>query len=315
MTLYIVKRVLMIIPIVLGVTLLLFLLLYSLSTSTIRTMPSYGGGDALDVVFSYLNAGDNFLTKYLRYCYNVFFHFEFGRGSNIARWLTNEFSYRVRNTMFILLSGVGVTMIVGVPLGVLAATRKNGIADRLFNIVSLFLSAIPSFAMATLLTLSLVVYFRVIPLFSIDYRSPMAYVLPSLTIMLGGVASVSRMTRSNMLEVLDQAYITSLRGKGLSESSVIWRHALKNAVVPTIAVLGGLISSLLCGTLVIEYFFNVPGLGSFMLRGVGARDHHAILGCTVIMTVILSATNTASDILYALINPQIRRQFRRAKKG
>jgi len=315
MTMYLIKRILMIIPIVLGVTLILFVLLYSLVGSTIRFMPIYGGGDALDSLFGFLNASDNFFTKYIRYCYNVFVHFEFGRATPAARWLTTEFSYRVRNTMFILISGVGVTMIAGIPIGVFTATHKNSFADRIINIVSLFFSAIPSYALATLLTLAFVVYFRIIPLFSIDYRSPIAYILPSMAIMLGGVSSVSRMTRTSMLEVLDQPYITSLRGKGLKEREIIWKHALKNAVVPTIAVLGGLISSLLCGTLVIEYFFSVPGLGSFMLRAVSSRDHFAILGCTVIMTVILSVTNTVSDILYALINPQIRRQYVSAKRS
>ena len=306
---YAVKRVLMIVPIVLGVTLVLFLLLSSLSTSSIITLPAYGSGDALDSVFKFFNAGDNLITKYIRYCYNVFFHFDFGKNSATTRRLTEELSYRVRNTLLILLSGAAVTMLAGIPIGIYSAVRRNRAADRIFNVLSLIFSAIPNYAMATLLTLVFVVYIRVIPLFSIDYRSPVAYILPALTIMLGGVASVSRMTRASMLEVLERPYITALRSKGLKESAVIWKHALKNAVVPTIAVLGGLISSLLCGTLVVEYFFNVPGLGSFMLKGVGLRDHFAILGCTIIMTVILSVINTISDIIYALVNPQIRLRY------
>lgn len=311
---YSIKRIFMIIPIILGVTLVLFILLYSLSTSTIKGMPSYGGGDALDSIFGFFSAGDNFFTKYIRYCYNIFFHFNFGKNSATMRRLTEELSYRARNTLFILFSGAAVTMAVGIPAGVYSAARKDRAADRVLNTASLILSAIPNYAVATLLTLGLVVYIRLIPLFTTDYRSPVAYILPSLTIMLGGVASVLRMTRASMIEVLDRPYITALRSKGLKERDVIWKHALKNAAIPTVAVLGGLISSLLCGTLVVEYFFGVPGLGSFMLRGVALRDHIAILGCTVLMTVILSVINTIADIIYAFINPQIRLRYT-ARRG
>ena len=312
---YTVKRILMIIPIVLGVTFILFVLLYSLPGSMLRFMPINSNGDALDSLFRFFNPGDNIITKYIRYCYNVFIRFELSITGSAARMLSRDLGYRIRNTLLLLFSGALVTVIAGIPIGVYTAVRKDRITDRIFNTISLFLSAIPNYAMATMLTLTFVVYIRVIPLFSIDYRSPVAFILPSLTIFLGGVASISRMTRTSVLETLDRPFITALRAKGLRDSEVIWKHAIKNAVVPTAAVLGGLISSLLCGTLVVEYFFNVPGLGSFMLKAVGSRDHFAILGCTIIMTIILSATNTLSDILYAFVNPQIRREYAGVKRN
>ncbi|MCL1834945.1 MAG: ABC transporter permease [Oscillospiraceae bacterium] len=305
---YVLKRILMMIPIVLGVILVVFAVLYFIPGSRIRSMPSLSGGDALDSVYTFLRVGDNFLTKYVRYCYNVIAKFDFGTFGTTARLLTAEMSYRLRNTVFLLISGVAVTVIAGIPVGVYAATRKDRPADRIVTTISLFLSSIPNYAIAMVLTLLLCVNFRLLPLIPV-YTEPIAYLLPAITISLGGLSSISRITRTSVLEVLEQPYITALRSKGVKETSVVWRHALKNALVPVVSTLGGLITQLLCGTLVVEYFFNVPGLGTFMLRSVTEREHMSILACTVLMTLILSATNTSTDILYAFFNPQIRLRY------
>jgi ABC-type dipeptide/oligopeptide/nickel transport system permease component len=159
-----------------------------------------------------------------------------------------------------------------------------------------------------ILALVFCVSLRLLPILQ-SYTSPQAYILPAVTIALGGIASVARMARSAMLEVLEQPYITTLRSKGLGERSVVLKHALKNALLPIISTLGGFIAQLLCGTLVVEHFFNVPGLGSFMLTSISFRDHFEILGCAVILTIILMCLNLASDILYAFVNPKIRLRY------
>jgi ABC-type dipeptide/oligopeptide/nickel transport system permease component len=118
-----------------------------------------------------------------------------------------------------------------------------------------------------------------------------------------------------MIETLEQPYVIALRSKGLDETGVVCRHALKNALVPVVSVLGGLVSQLLLGTLVVEHFFSVPGLGSLMMSSVSTRDHNTILGCTVILTIILTVTNIITDILYAFINPQIKLLYVRKKSA
>ena len=303
----------MIIPILLGVIIILFLILYYIPASNVRFISMQGDGDFLDSVFSFFKAGENLITKYLRYCYNVFFKFDFGRSGRMLPRLTFELKYRVSNTLKLLFSGVGAAMLVGIPLGVYSALRKHKTADRIISIITLILASIPSYSMAMLVTLLLVLSLNLLPLIP-SYTSPVAFVLPMITISLGGISSIARMTRASMLEVLDQPYITALRSKGLGNTAIIWRHGLKNAFVPVVSILGGLIAQLLCGTFVVEYFFTVPGLGTLMLKSVSMRDHFAILGCTVVLTVILSVTNTAADILYALINPQIRLQYNNANK-
>jgi peptide/nickel transport system permease protein len=204
-------------------------------------------------------------------------------------------------------------LVAGIPAGVYAAVHKNRFSDRIINVVTLLLSAIPNFSTAFLLSLVFAVYLRIIPV-AVSYTSPGAFFLPALTIAIGGIASFARMVRTCMIETLEQPYIIALRSKGLNETGVVYTHALKNALVPVVSDLGGLVSRLLLGTLVVEHFFSVPGLGSLMMASVSSRDHNTILGCTAILTVILTATNIAADILYAFLNPRIRLMYAGKKR-
>jgi peptide/nickel transport system permease protein len=305
---YIIKRTLLIIPAVLVILFILFALIYFLPASRMMMMPISHGGDALDAFFSAIKASDNFFTKFVRYIYNIIVYQDFGRSTATRAGLISDISYRIRNTLFLLLSGVGVTMLTGIPIGIYAALRKGRAGDRVVSVISLFLSAIPPYSIAMILALVVCVSLRLLPILQ-SYTSPAAYILPAVTIALGGIASVARMARSSMLEVLEQPYITTLRAKGLGERSVVLKHALKNALLPIISTLGGFIAQLLCGTLVVEHFFSVPGLGSFMLNSLSFRDHFEILGCAVILTIILMCMNLTSDILYAFVNPKIRVRY------
>jgi len=308
---YLVKRVLLIFLIVLCVTFILFVLMYSLAASRIRLMPTYGGGDTLDAILGFINAGDNIVTKYVRYCYNLLFHLDFGRASSTGYYVTAELGVRTGTTLILLACSAAATFVIGIPAGIYAAMRKDGLWDRVINVTSLLLASIPNYSLALIIALVFVLYLGILPMSSM-LLTPASFIMPTLVIALGGISSIARMTRSSMVDVLEQPYITALRSKGLKERRVIFRHALKNALVPVISVLGGFISQLLCGAFVAEHFFNLRGLGSYMLRSAGMRDHYEILGCTVIMTVILAALNIAADVLYAVVNPQIRRRYAKA---
>ena len=308
MTKYIIKRVLLLIPTVLGIILVLFILLYTFPTSTISRMPIHRGDDALDSLFSFLNAKTNIVTQYVRYCYNIIVHYDFGPQSGMQRNIANELTARLRSCLSLLGMGVGATLIIGIPLGVYTAVNKDSKRDRIINVIILFFSAIPNFTIAFLLTLFLCVYLRVLPLIP-SYTQPIAYVLPALTLSVGGIASIARMTRTSMIEALGQPFVTALASKGLRESAVIYKHALKNALIPIISALGVLISQLLFGTLVVEYFFNIQGLGTYMLRAINSRANFEILGTAVVLTIVLAVTNLASDVLYAFVNPRIRLQY------
>ena len=319
MLFYIFKRILLIILIVLVVVLLLFLLLYIVPASDIRRMPIYGDGDFLDSIYTFLNVGNNIITKYIRYCYNVFIRFDLGGIGRYRFAMAREFRIRIPNTLVLLGCGLGVTLLVGIPLGVHTAVHKDTKSDRIINAITLFFSAVPIYSIALAIALFFAVYLQLIPVIS-SYNQPVAYFMPTLTIVLGGVALVARTTRTSMLETLEQPYITALRSKGLKETKVIYVHAFKNAMVPLVSILSGVIAQMFCGTFVVEHFFNVPGLGTYMLRAVTGRDHTELLGCAVVVTLLLATTNVVVDIIFAFINPQIKLLYtkgkdRRVRKG
>ena len=308
---YVIKRILMVLVIVLCVTLVMFVLLGSLTGSRIRMMPIYGGGDALDSVFTFLNAGDNLFTKYIRYIYNIVFHFNFGMSSTTGYRITRELDKYARITLLITACGAVSTYVIGIPIGVFAAVRKNRFGDRAVSVVLLFLSSLPIYAIALAVMLVLAAYLRIIPVMAIP-RTMVSYIMPTITIALGGVSSVVQMTRANLLEVLDQPYITALQSKGLSERRVVYVHAFKNALIPTVSYLGGFLTQLLCGTFVVEHFFHLPGLGLYMLNSVSMRNHAEMLGCTVIISAVLATFNVVLDIIYAFIDPQTRLRYNKA---
>jgi len=313
MTIYLIKRLFLIILIVLVVVFALFFMLSTLAGSRIGTMPVYGYGDALDSVFDYLDVGNNLITKFVRYSYNVVVHGDFGK-SQAGFDLGPEMTKRTNITLIMLACGGAATLVIGIPAGIYAAIKKDSLWDRAMNVVTLILSSIPSYAMALIIALLLVLQLRLLPMMPIPI-TPGVFIMPTITIALGGISYIARITRTSMLEVLDQPYITALRAKGLKETSVVLRHALKNAMVPVISVMGGLISQLLCGAFVVEQFFNIRGLGSMMIRSIGERFHYEMLGATVMMTVILAAINIVSDALYVIVNPRFRLQHTKTRNN
>ncbi|MCL1834597.1 MAG: ABC transporter permease [Oscillospiraceae bacterium] len=302
---YIIFRLLRVIAIVLVVIFILFVLLYTLPGSRVGTIPISGYGDALDDIFESLNVKDGLLTKYIRYCYNVFVHFSFKSSPDTRYRTVSLIRARTLTTVYILVCGLALTLILGVPIGVYTAIRKNRPADRLINSILMLASSIPSYSIALLILLVFCAYLKILPVI-VAPRTPVSYIMPTLTVAISGMSSVARMTRAYMLEVLEQPYITALRAKGIKESSVIYRHALKNALIPIISFLRGFSAQLLCGTLVVEQFFTLPGIGMHLLGAVSTRNHDDLLGGAVVMTIILALMNIVSDVAYAVFNPQIR---------
>ena len=304
---YTIKRILIVLPIVLLIIFILFILLYSLTGSRIRNMPIYRNGDVLDSVFTCLNASDNLITKYIRYCFNVLVYSDYGRLTS-GRQLSGVLTGGALNTVILLACGAITALLIGIPLGVLSALRKDQMADRIISVVSLIFNSIPNYMTAVIIALFFVLYLGILPMLHVK-PTPAMYIMPTLAIALGGISSITRMTRASMIETLKQPYICALRAKGLDNFSVVYRHALKNALIPIISVLSSFISQLLFCSFVVENFFGVFGLGSFMIRSLGVREHYEILGCTVIMTIIIAATAIICDVTYAFLNPQIKLRY------
>ena len=171
----------------------------------------------------------------------------------------------------------------------------------------MFIAAMPNFWMGLMLMLIFSLKLGWLPASGID--SWQNWVLPTLTQCLGSLALMTRMTRSSMLEVIRQDYIRTARSKGLSEQSVIRKHVLKNSLIPVITIVGMQVGMIMGGSLIIESIFSIPGLGSYMMKGITSRDYPVINGCVLLMSTTICVMNLVTDLAYGFIDPRIKAQY------
>ncbi len=193
----------------------------------------------------------------------------------------------------------------GVPLGVIAALYKNKWQDSVAMIIVVLGVSIPNFILASLLQYFFALKLGWLPV--ARWGSFAHTVLPALALASLSIAFIARLTRSNMIEVLQQDYIKTAKAKGLSERQIIWRHGLRNALLPVVTYLGPLTANILIGSFVIEKIFGIPGLGYWFVSSVGNRDYPMIMGTTIFFSVLLMGLTLVIDLVYPLMDPRMRR--------
>ncbi len=198
------------------------------------------------------------------------------------------------------------TVLIGVPMGVISALRQGKWEDYTTMFIATLGVTIPSFVLATILIYLFGVVFKIFPVSSGSLTKPIQYVLPVIALSGYSLSFIARLMRSSMLDVIRQDYIRTARAKGLSELKVIYKHALKNAIIPVITYLGPLAAGLLTGSFVIERLFSIPGMGEYFVKSVGNRDYTMIMGSTIFYSVILVVMNFIVDIIYVIIDPRIK---------
>lgn len=202
------------------------------------------------------------------------------------------------------ISAIILALIIGLPFGMVSALRQGKWQDRGVMFLATLGITIPSFVLATLLLYFFTLKLRLFPPYS--WGTAAHFVLPSIALAGSPTAMISRLTRSSLLEVIRQDYIRTARAKGLTERVVIYKHALKNAIIPVLTYLGPLIAGILTGSFVIERIFTIPGLGRQFVESITNRDYTAILGVTIFYASFLVICNLVVDILYGLVDPRIR---------
>ena len=308
---YILKRLLWLVPIILGVAVLVFTLMYFCPGDPAEIILGAGASDAeKEYLRISLGLNDPFLIRLGRFLKDTFIRFDFGRS-----WITNmsiaeSIAERLPRTMLLAAAIMLLSVTVGIPLGVVAATHQNGWQDNLCMALALLGVSVPSFWMALLL----IIVFSI----KLDLLPPMGiggiqyYILPALAGCTGGIAALARQTRSSMLDVIRSDYITTARSKGVSESRVITKHALKNALIPIITIVGTQFGRLLGGTMILETIFGIPGLGSYIVSGVSNRDYPVVMIGSIVLAVMFSLCMLGVDLIYAAVDPRIKAQY--AKK-
>jgi len=202
---------------------------------------------------------------------------------------------------------VFIAILLGVPLGILSATKQYTVFDTSANFVGLMGISIPNFWLSMMLVLFFGVTLRWLPTSGFD--TPLHWILPSFSIGLSSTAIIMRMTRSSMLEVLRQDYIRTARAKGQKESKVIIKHALKNALIPVITVVGIEVGVLLGGAILTENIFSINGIGRYMVDSIQTRDYPVIQGGVLLIAALFSFVNLFVDIIYAYVDPRIKAQY------
>ncbi|MFC7063845.1 ABC transporter permease [Halobacillus seohaensis] len=197
-----------------------------------------------------------------------------------------------------------VAVVSGITLGVLAALKHNGIIDYMAMTIAVLGISIPNFVLATLLIQELAVNHNIFP--AATWSSSSHMVLPILALATGPMAIIARLTRSSMLETLTQDYVKTARAKGLSPFKVVVKHALKNALMPVVTILGTLMAGILTGTFVIEKIFAIPGMGKYFVQSINQRDYPVIMGTTVFYSAFLVFMLFLVDIVYGLLDPRIK---------
>jgi len=219
---------------------------------------------------------------------------------DVSKLIGQRYPYTLELTFASLL----VAVVLAVPSGVRSAQRRNRWDDRLLSVVSLFGLSFPNFALGPILILFFSIRLRLLP---VSGSGTFAHlVLPALTLGSGLAAILTRMVRTSMLEELTQDYIRTARAKGLSERVVVYRHALRNAMIPVMTVLGLQLGALLAGAIVTETIFSWPGIGRLAIQAIGNRDYYLVAGCILAIGLTYVAVNFLTDLLYSAVNPRIR---------
>ncbi len=204
-----------------------------------------------------------------------------------------------------------IAVISGITLGIVAALRHNGFIDYMAMTFAVLGISIPNFLMATMLIQQFAVYWEILPVAT--WQSWRHMILPTLALATGPMAIIARLTRSSMLEVLTQDYIRTARAKGLSPWKIVFKHALRNALMPVVTILGTLAAGILTGTFVIEQIFAIPGMGKYFVESINQRDYPVIMGTTVFYSAFLIVMLFLVDVAYGLLDPRIKLHKKEAR--
>lgn len=301
---YISTRLLYMIPVLWLVVSVVFLLIHLVPGDPIQQMLGEGASSTdiqaarhaygLDVPIGH---------QYLNYWKGVL-RGDLGRSLRFDQPVARVIAQRYPSTLELTLASMIVALLVSIPAGVRSARRRNRWDDRTLSFVSLLGLSFPNFALGPILILFFAIFLGVLPVSGSG--SPAHLILPAIT-MGGALAAIlTRMVRTAMLEELGQDYVRTARAKGLSEKAVVYRHALRNALVPVLTVVGLQFGALLAGAIVTETIFSWPGIGRLTIQAISSRDYYLVQGCILMIGLTYVVVNFVTDFFYSLANPRIR---------
>jgi len=298
------RRLLYTLPVIWLVVSVVFLLIHFVPGDPILQMLGEGApaGDVQALRHAY-GLDEPLWQQYVHYWVAVL-HGDLGKSLRFNQGVTKLIVARYPYTLQLTVASLFVAILLAIPAGVRSAQRRNRWDDRMLSVVSLFGLSFPNFALGPVLILLFSIKLGWLPVSGAGSLANL--VLPAIT-MGGALAAIlTRMVRTSMLEELGQDYIRTARAKGLSEKAVAYRHALRNAMIPILTVLGLQFGALLAGAIVTETIFAWPGIGRLTIQAIGNRDYYLVQGCILAIGLTYVAANLLTDVLYSAVNPRIR---------
>ena len=301
---FLLRRLLLLIPVLWGVATLVFLLLHFIPGDPVDLMLGDSAlGTDRETLRDQLGLNDPLIVQYLRY-FGDLLQGDWGTSLFSKKPVFEEIMERVPATMELMFGAMVVTILVAMPLGLIAAVNKGSWIDQGAMIFSLLGVSLPNFWLGPMLILLFSIHFDLLP---VNERGGLEHlILPALTLGTSLASILARITRSSVVETLQAEYIRTARSKGISELRILFRHALRNALIPIVTVIGLQVGVLLSGAIITEAIFDWPGLGNLLISAINSRNYPLVQGCVLFIAGSYVMVNLVIDLLYAYLDPRIR---------
>lgn len=302
------RRLLWMIPVILGISFILFSILEMMPGNPAQIiLGDRADPAAVAALEEEMGLNDPFLTRYARYVKDALSG-DFGLSYRTRVPVFQEIMARLPVTLILAIGGLLLTVLIGIPLGILSAVKQYSLLDNISMVAALILNSMPSFWLGMILMLFFALTLGILPATG-NVDGIKSYILPWISIATGMLAALIRMTRSSMLEVIRQDYINVARAKGANEKGVIWKHALRNALLPIVTIIGMDFASLMGGTLITEQLFALNGLGTLIITSVRGKDIPLVMAGVLFISLVSGIINLLVDVLYMYIDPRLKSQF------
>lgn len=308
---YIIKRLIMLIPVLLGVMLIVFIFQSVSGDDPVKMLLGQGALEEDVIAMRHkLGLDRPIYIQYLNYVWDFFSKGDLGTSYTTGRSVFQEIMVGFPFTVRLALSSVFIGTLIGMPLGILSAVKQNTFFDDAVRGITVFLSSFPSFWLALLLIIVFSVKLDWLPANGIMKAG--GWVLPTACVSIGTITGLTRTTRASVLETIRQDFVKTARAKGQSEYKVIVKHVVRNSLIPVINNIGIVVSAQLGGSLIVESIFGIPGVGQYALNAITNRNYPAVLGSVVVLAFLFSLIALIIDIIYVIIDPRLVHTFTRS---
>jgi peptide/nickel transport system permease protein len=314
MTGYIIRRLGQALIVILGVILFTFILAQLIPGGEAKAVLGPKATPRTIALFNRRNGLDlSIYDQFWHYIEGIFFHFDLGYSYKYNQGVTQVILERLPKTLTLVTASVVLALVIAIPLGILQVVRRNKPIDYAVTSASFFFYAMPDFLVGTLLIIYFSFDLKIFPssppttatAWSV-FTDPRAFALPIITLCVTSIASFSRYMRSSMMDAMAEDYIRTARAKGASSNRVLYGHALRNALIPILTLLGLSLPAIVSGALIVENVFNYPGMGLLTVQSAFNDDIPVVLGTTLVITIATVIGSLVADILYAVADPRIR---------